>query len=323
MEYTNLGRSGLKVSRLCLGTMNFGPEADERASHVIMDHALDSGINFFDSADVYGWKTGEGITEQIVGNWLAQGGGRREKIVLATKVFGEMGDGSNDRGLSAYHIRRACEASLRRLRTDHIDLFQMHHIDREVPLDEMLQAMEQLLREGKITYIGSSNFPAWHLAEWQVTSFQRGFLGLVSEQCIYSLADRTVELEVLPAARHFGLGVVPWSPLGGGMLAGILERTEGGRRAGEWAQTKLKKHRSAVTAYESFCRELGENPAHVALAWVLANPVVTSPIVGPRTVEQLAGSLNAAELRLDETTMNRLDEIWPGPGGPAPEAYSW
>lgn len=323
MQYKQLGRTGLRVSPLCLGTMNFGPEASERDSFAIMDQALESGINFFDTANVYGWKKGEGFTEQIVGRWLAQGGGRRESIVLATKVFGEMGDGPNDRGLSAYHIRRACDESLRRLQTDHIDLYQMHHIDRDTPLDETLGAMEQLVHEGKVVYVGSSNFPAWRIAESQTITAQRSSRGLVSEQCIYSLADRTVELEVIPAAQHFGLGIIPWSPLGGGMLAGILEEGRDGRRAGEWAQAKLQRNREAVAQYESFCTEIGQEPADVALAWVLANPAVTAPIIGPRTHEQLMHSIQTLELRLDGATMKRLDEIWPGPGGPAPEAYSW
>src|ERR1043166_5829348 len=161
MEYAHLGRAGLQVSRLCLGTMNFGPHTSERDSFEIMDHALEHGINFFDTANVYGWRTGEGITEQIVGRWLAQGGGRRERIVLATKVYGNMGKGPNERGLSAYHVRRACDESLRRLRTDHIDLYQMHHIDRETPWDEIWQAMEQLVQAGKVVYGGSSNSAAW------------------------------------------------------------------------------------------------------------------------------------------------------------------
>ena len=323
VPYVHLGRSGLKVSRFCLGTMNFGWETAEPESHAIMDEALDRGINFFDTADVYGWKEGEGRTERIIGRWLAQGGERRERIVLATKVFGQMGGGPNDRGLSAYHIRKACEGSLERLQTDHIDLFQMHHIDRNTPIEEIWQAMEQLTREGKILYVGSSNFPAWYIAKAQVTASQRNFLGLVSEQCIYSLADRSVELEVLPAAEHFGLGVVPWSPLGGGMLAGILSAADEGRRKGEWAVAKLDKHRPAVAAYEAFCEEIGRRPAEVALAWVLANPTVTAPIIGPRTMDQLTENLIALETSLDEEMLKRLDEIWPGPGGPAPEAYSW
>jgi len=323
VEYKHLGRTGLKVSRLCLGTMNFGPETSEADSFTIMDKALELGINFFDTANVYGWKKGEGWTEQIIGRWLAQDEGRRDSIVLATKVYGAMGDGPNDQGLSAYHIRKACEDSLRRLQTDRIDLYQMHHVERNTPLEEIWQAMEQLTREGKILHVGSSNFPAWYIAEAQMAARQRHFLGLVSEQCLYSLADRMVELEVLPAAQHFGLGVIPWSPLGGGMLAGILQKADQGRRAGEWTQKKLARHRDKVEKYEAFCKELGDAPAFVALAWVLANPVVTAPIIGPRTIDQLTGSLRVLEMKLDEATIKRLDEIWPGPGGPSPEAYSW
>ena len=323
MQHVRLGRSGLKVSRLCLGTMNFGPETSEADSFKIMDRALDLGINFFDTADIYGWKKGEGWTEQIIGRWLAQGGGRREKIVLATKLYGEMGEGPNDRGLSAYHVRAACEGSLRRMKTDHIDLYQMHHIDRETPVNEILQAMEQLTREGKVVYVGSSNFPAWHIAEFQMAAQARNFLGLVSEQCIYSLADRMPELEVLPAAEHFGLGVIAWSPLGGGMLAGMLSKPAKGRRTGEWVNKKLARHREKVEKYEAYCQELGKEPADVALAWVLTNPTITSPIIGPRTMEQLNGCARCLELKLDEDVMKRLNEIWPGPGGPSPQAYSW
>src|SRR5881296_113601 len=229
MEYARLGRTGLKVSRLCLGTMNFGPLAAEAESFAIMDRALELGINFLDTADVYGWRTGEGITEQIIGRWLAQGGGRRERIVLATKVYNEMGEGPNDRGLSAYHIRRACEESLRRLQTDHIDLYQMHHIDRSTPWEEIWQAMEQLVREGKVTYVGSSNFAGWDIATAQCTASARHFMGLVSEQSLYNLNARMIELEVIPACRHYGLGLIPWSPLGGGLLGGALEKANAGR----------------------------------------------------------------------------------------------
>lgn len=331
MQHVKLGRTGLMVSPLCLGTMNFGPKTSEQDSHDIMDKALELGINFFDTADVYGWKKGEGVTEQIVGRWLAKGGGRREQIVLATKVYNVMGDGPNDRGLSAYHIRQACDASLRRLHTDHIDLYQMHHIDRNTPLEEIWQAMEQLTRQGKIIYVGSSNFPAWHIAQANTLAAGRNFLGLVCEQCLYSLADRMVELEVLPAAETLGLGIIPWSPLSGGMLAGILKWTEGqsdrqpdqSRRTSESQLRKLERHRPQLEKWEQFCDQSGHQPAAVALAWLLAKPVVTAPIIGPRTIEQLTDSLEALDVKLDDDAMKRLDEIWPGPGGPAPEAYSW
>lgn len=323
MEYADLGRSGLKVSRLCLGTMNFGPLTSEGDSFAIMDKALELGINFFDTANVYGWHLGRGVTEEIIGRWLAQGGGRREQIVLATKVYGRMGDRPNERGLSAYHVRRACEESLRRLQTDHIDLYQMHHIDRETPWEEIWQAMEQLVREGKILYVGSSNFAGWHIAQAQAAAAARRFMGLVSEQSLYNLSARMIELEVIPACRAYGLGLLPWSPLGGGLLAGALQRAREGRRASEDTQEAAEKHRAQLEAYESLSRELGEKPADVALAWLLQNPAVTAPIIGPRTLEQLEGSLRALEIELSDDLPARLDEIWPGPGGEAPEAYAW
>ncbi len=325
MEYRHLGRLGVQVSPLCLGTMNFGPQTSEPDSFVIMDRALELGINFFDTANVYGWQKGEGVTEKIVGRWLAQGGGRREKVVLATKVYGEMGDWPNESRLSALHIRRACDESLQRLQTDHLDLYQMHHIDRDAPWEEIWQAFETLVAQGKVLYVGSSNFAGWHIARANETAKARPrhFLGLASEQCFYNLVHRTSELEVLPACEAYGMGVIPWSPLGRGLLGGILGKIEGGRRASEITQRELAEHRPQVEAYEKLCADLGEAPADVALAWLLANPVVTSPIIGPRTLEQLDGSIRALELNLDEDTMTTLDEIFPGPGGPAPEAYAW
>jgi aryl-alcohol dehydrogenase-like predicted oxidoreductase len=323
MEYTQLGRTGLKVSRLCLGTMNFGPQTSEADSFAIMDKALELGINLFDTANVYGWKLGEGITEQIIGRWLAQGGGRREQIVLATKVYSQMGNRPNESRLSAYHIRRACEESLRRLRTDHIDLYQMHHIDRATPWEEIWQALEQLVREGKVIYVGSSNFPGWQIARANERAAARHFLGLVAEQSLYNLNARMIELEVIPACRGYGLGLIPWSPLGGGLLGGVLRKVSEGRRADERTQTMISQHREQLEAYEGFCQELDEQPADVALAWLLHNPVVTAPIIGPRTLDQLQGSLRAVELKLSDDSLERLDQIWPGPGGAAPEAYAW
>lgn len=323
MQHVRLGRTGLRVSRLCLGTMNFGPETSEADSHAIMDEALELGIQFFDTANVYGRKRGEGVTEQIIGRWFAQGGGRREAVVLATKVFGRVGDGPNDRGLSAYHIRRACEESLRRLQTDHIDLYQMHHVDRETGWEEIWQAMEQLVREGKVLYVGSSNFAGWQIATANGTAAQRHFLGLVSEQSKYSLQTRAIELEVIPACRAYGLALLPWSPLAGGALGGVLGGAAQGRRAGANVQSLLGKQRTQIEAYESLCKEIGEDPANVALAWLLANAAVTAPILGPRTMEQLTGSVRALEIDLDGSVLERLDGIWPGPGGEAPEAYAW
>lgn len=323
MEYRNLGRTGLKVSRLCLGTMNFGPQADEASSFSIMDRALEIGLNFFDTANVYGWKIGEGVTEQIIGRWFAQGNGRRERVVLATKVYGKMGEDANSRRLSAYHIRRACEDSLRRLQTDHIDLYQMHHIDRESPWDEIWQAMEQLVTQGKVIYVGSSNFAGWHIAQAQAAAKERHFLGLVTEQSIYNLSERMVELEVIPACRAYGLGLIPYSPLAGGLLGGVLGKESEGRRASERIKRAIENHRSQLGLYEAFCHELAEDAANVALAWLLHNPVVTAPIIGPRTIEQLESSLKSLEIVLSDEHLVRLNDIWPGPGGEAPEAYAW
>jgi aryl-alcohol dehydrogenase-like predicted oxidoreductase len=319
MDYRQLGRTGLKVSPLCLGTMNFGPHTTEADSHALMDHALQVGLNFFDTANVYG---GKGATEDIIGNWFAQGGERREKTVLATKVFGSMGDWPNQSRLSALNIVRGCEASLRRLQTDYIDLYQMHHVDRLAPWDEIRQAMETLVASGKVIYVGSSNFAGWHIAQANEAARRRSFLGLVSEQSLYHLGQRSIELEVIPSCAHYGLGVIPWSPLGGGLLGGALAK-EGVRRASDQMQARINELNPQLEAYEALCGELGEKPADVALAWLLANPVVTAPIIGPRTFEQLDGSLRAIELTLDEATMAALDKIFPGPGGPAPEAYAW
>ncbi|MFE0463779.1 aldo/keto reductase [Kitasatospora sp. NPDC058965] len=323
MEYTRLGRTGLKVSRLCLGTMNFGPFTEEGDAHQIMDVALEQGINFFDTANVYGWGENRGRTEEIIGNWFAKGGGRREKTVLATKVYGEMGDWPNQGRLSALNIRRAVEASLRRLQTDHIDLYQMHHVDRDTPWDEIWQAMEVLVAQGKILYVGSSNFAGWHIAQAQETAKARHFLGLTSEQSLYNLLERSTELEVLPAAEFYGLGVIPWSPLHGGLLGGVLRKErEGVRRAGGRALDALEKHRDQLQAFEDFAAELGHEPGDIALAWLLTRPAVTAPIVGPRTLEQLHAGLGALEVTLDQKSLDRLDEIFPG-HRTAPEDYAW
>jgi len=324
MDYTHLGRTGLQVSRLCLGTMNFGPETTETDSHAIMDHALELGINFFDTANVYGWKVGEGVTEQIIGRWFAQGGGRREKVVLATKVYGKMGEWPNEGRLSALHITRACEESLRRMQTDVIDLYQMHHVCREAPWEETWQAMERLVRDGKVLYVGSSNFAGWHIAQAQEAARARHFMGLVSEQSLYNLVDRMVELEVIPACEGYGLGLIPYSPLAGGILGGILDKTiTTGRRASDYQKEALAEHRDQLTQYEALCKEMGAEPATVALAWLLRQPAVTAPIIGPRTMAQLDGSLSALALTLSDEIVARLDTIWPGPGGTAPEAYAW
>jgi len=326
MQYTHLGRTGLKVSRLALGTMNFGHLADEKTSFDIMDTATDAGVNFFDTADVYGgpqrpdMEKGFGISEEIIGNWL-QKSGKRDDIVLSTKVYQPMGLGPNDRRLSAYHIRKACEASLRRLKTDHIDVYHMHHIDRFTPWEEVWQAMELLVQQGKVLYVGSSNFAGWHIATAQGAAAARNFLGLVAEQSLYNLKDRMLELEVIPACRHYGLGLIPWSPLAGGLLGGVLEKSLDGRRSA--LNSTIARYRPQLEAYEALCREIGERPADVALAWLLHQPIVTAPLVGPRTREQLTDLLHVPDVTLSSETLARLETIWPGCGGEAPEAYAW
>jgi len=320
MQYTNLGRTALKVSRLCLGTMNFGPQTTEPDSYAIMDHALELGINFFDTANVYGWKKGEGITEQIIGRWWDQGGGRRDKVVIATKVYGDMGDWPNESRLSALHIRKACEDSLRRLKTDYIDLYQMHHVWRDAPWEEIWQAMDLLVQQGKVLYVGSSNFAGWHIARANEAAKHRHSLGLVSEQSKYHLLQRDIETDVIPACEAYGLGIIPWSPLASGLLGGVLQKPTEGRRAS--LEQEVDKHRPKLEAWESLCGELGEKPADMALAWMLQNPVITGPIIGPRTKDQLDGSLRALEIKISEETNKKIDEIFPG-HKTAPEDYSW
>ncbi|WAP56674.1 aldo/keto reductase [Streptomyces sp. S465] len=331
MEYTQLGRTGLKVSRIVLGTMNFGPQTEEADSHSIMDAALDAGINFFDTANVYGWGANKGRTEEIIGSWFAQGGGRREKTVLATKVYANMAADDvawpNTDKLSAVNIRRSVDASLKRLGTDYIDLYQFHHVDRSTPWDEVWQAIDVLVQQGKIIYAGSSNHAGWHIAQANETASRRGSYGLVSEQCLYNLAERRAEMEVIPAAQEYGLGVIPWSPLHGGLLGGAIrkEREGGGSRTTSGRSgdaLKNTKVREQIQRYEDLLDKHGIEPGEAALAWLLTRPGVTGPIVGPRTAEQLASALRAADLKLSEELLAELDEIFPGPG-PSPEAFAW
>ena len=335
MEYTHLGRSGLSVSRLCLGTMNFGPLTAPEDAHAIMDRAHELGINFFDTANMYGRaqsppgqvanhpEAHAGWTEEIIGDWFAAGGGRRERTVLATKVYGAAGPWPNEGRLSALSIRRACDASLRRMRTDYIDLYQMHHVDRDTPWDEIWQAMEVLVTQGKILYTGSSNFAGWHIAQANDNAAARGFLGLVSEQSLYNLAVRDIELEVLPAALDYGVGIIPWSPLNGGLLGGMLRQAaEGKRRLGGRAQEELERRRTQLEGYEALCDELGEAPANVALAWLLHRDGVTAPIIGPRTIDQLNDAQRAVSIVLDQDVLKRLDDLFPG-FKTAPEHYAW
>lgn len=322
MQYKSLGRTALQVSRLCLGTMNFGPQTSEEDSHSIMDRALEEGINFFDTANVYGWKKGEGWTEAIIGRWFAQGGGRREKTVIATKLYGGMSDWPNDSKLSARHIRQACDDSLKRMQTDYIDVYQMHHVQREAPWEEIWQAMEVLVQQGKIIYVGSSNFAGWTIAQANEAAKSRHFLGLVSEQSLYNLNARTIELEVIPACEFYGLGLIPWSPLGGGLLGGVLKKAEEGRRASENMQKQIEKHREKIQKWEDLCRELGHRPSDAALAWLLHQSAVTAPIIGPRTMQQLEENIHSLEIKFDEETLQKIDEIFPG-HKTAPEDYAW
>jgi aryl-alcohol dehydrogenase-like predicted oxidoreductase len=330
IQHKRLGGHGALVSNLCLGTMNFGWFTDEAESFRIMDRALELGINFFDTADVYGWTVQHGTTEEIIGRWLAQGGGRRDAVVLATKVYnpvtrrgGLPEPNADGRSLSAIKIRRHCEGSLERLQTDCIDLYQMHHVDRACPWDEAWQAFDALVGQGKVVYVGSSNFAGWDIATACQEAARRGLSGLVSEQSLYNLNARTIELEVIPACRHYGLALLPWSPLGGGLLGGALGKLQAGRRLDEGFARQVEKHRARLEPYEALCRELGEEPGTVALAWLLHNPAVTAPIIGPRTVAQLESAVRATEITLDEDLLKRLDGIFPGPGGEAPWAYAW
>ncbi|MET9247293.1 aldo/keto reductase [Nonomuraea sp. NPDC003804] len=328
MRYARLGRTALKVSRLCLGTLNLGVRTTEAEAMALMDEALEQGINFFDTANHYGWQIHRGLTEEIVGAWFARGAGRREKVVLGTKVFSPMSDWPNDGGLSSRHIIASCEASLRRLGTDWIDLFQMHHVDRDAPWEEVWQAMEILVGQGKVRYVGSSNFAGWHLASAQEAANRRNFLGLASEQCVYNLVTRHVEVELIPAAQAYGIGVLAWSPLHGGLLGGALRKLEEGtamKTAQGRAMVALDRHRDAVEAFEQLCAELGADPAEIALAWVLSHPGVTGAVIGPRTSGHLKGALRALELSLDAEVLDRLEELFPpiGNGGPGPEAWAW
>lgn len=330
VKHVRLGKHGALVSNLCLGTMNFGWVTSEEESFRIMDRALELGINFFDTADVYGWAVEHGTTEEIIGRWFAQGGGRRDAVVLATKVYNPVTrktalrePNSDGRSLSAYKIRKHCEGSLKRMQTDWIDLYQMHHIDRDCPWDETWQAFGALVNQGKVAYVGSSNFAGWDIATACQEASKRGMMGLASEQSIYHLDNRMIELEVIPACRHYGLGLIPWSPLGGGLLGGALEKAKAGRRMSEEFEKQVEKKRPQLEAYENLCREIGHGPGEVALAWLLHNPAVTAPIIGPRTIEQLESAVAATEITLDDDVLTKLDDIFPGPGGEAPKAYAW
>ncbi|MEV6926520.1 aldo/keto reductase [Dactylosporangium sp. NPDC051485] len=321
-----LGRTGLVVGRLALGTVNLGGRVDGADATALLDHALDRGLNLFDTADIYGWRVHKGHTEQVLGDWFATGGGRRDRVVLATKVGGPMSDDPNDRGLSARHVIAACEASLRRLRTDWIDLYQLHQMDRRVGWDEVWQAMEQLVAQGKVRYVGSSNAAGWDIAAAQETARRRQTLGLASEQCLYNLLVRQPELEVIPAARAYGVGVLVWSPLHGGALAGGLRRTRDGT-AVKSAQGRSAEALAAagdrIEEYERWCDKIGRDPAEAGLAWVLGRPGVTAVVTGPRTPAHVDAALRALDTPLSPAETAQLDEMFPpvGRGGGAPDAW--
>ena len=321
MQYRQLGRAALRVSELCLGTMNFGPRTSEAESFAILNAAVTAGINFIDTANQYGGAKGVGTSELIIGKWLAEDRTRRDTLVLATKVHEPMSDDINDRGLSARHIQMACDASLSRLGVERIDLYQMHHIDRSAPMDEIWQAMERLILQGKITYVGSSNFPGWAIARANEKAHARQQLGLIAEQSLYNLIERRVELEVLPACREYGLGVIPWSPLAGGLLAGPGEGA-GGRRQSDGVIAGVKKFSDQLQRFRALCRTLGESSSAVALAWLLHQPGITATIIGPASSDQLTSVLNVPSIRLDASTLSAIDAIFP-PCGAAPEAYAW
>ncbi|MDA0790926.1 MAG: aldo/keto reductase [Proteobacteria bacterium] len=329
--YRRLGRTALKVGPLAVGTVNFGWLTDEQDSFAILDAAIERGLNLIDTSDNYN----AGVTESLLGRYFS-GSGKREEVVLATKCFSppaEFGSkdpvkasgswvGPNQRGLSAKHIIEACNASLKRLNTEYIDLYQMHHVDRTAPFEEVWQAYETLVAQGKVIYVGTSNFAGWQIAKACESARSRHFLGPVSEQSVYSLLNRTVELEVIPACRDYGLGFIPYSPLGGGLLAAASGAEDGKRSKGLFSVASEKK-RQQLQQYAEICKDLGEHPADVAIAWVASNPDVTSPIIGPRTMAQLESALRGVEIELPLDIRERLDTIFPGPGGEAPEAYAW
>jgi len=333
MQYTKLGRSNMTVSKICVGTMHFGEYAAQDEAFQIMDKALEMGINFFDTANRYGGKSGPGASEEIIGRWLSQGGGRRDKIVLATKVYGQMHDQplpNEEPGISAYKIRKHLADSLRRLQTDHVDLYQIHHIDRRISLEEFWGTFERLFLNGEVLYAGTSNFPGWGLAKYQMDAWRRGLTGFVSEQCQYNLMNRYPELEVIPAAREFGIGIIPYMPLAGGLLTGKKRADPGSRTK----QVEDEYHTSLMNndqfeAFSALCREIGEPEMVVAIAWTLANPAVSSAIVGIRTVAHLEGMDRAASLTLEPAHLAKLDEIFninrgrPLRSSEAPHAFAW
>ncbi|MDQ5854464.1 MAG: aldo/keto reductase [Chloroflexota bacterium] len=312
MEYRSLGRTGTQVSSLCLGCMMFGGRTDEAASLDIIDRAIDAGINFLDTANVYS----RGRSEEVVGNALKRNG-KRSRIVLATKVHGKMDDDDpNAQGNSRRHIIEQCEASLRRLQTDYIDLYQIHRPQSSIPIDETLRALDDLIRAGKVRYIGTSTYAAWQLIESLWVSRELGLNRFVCEQPPYHLLDRRIERELVPMAQTYGLALIPWSPLAGGFLTGKYRRgeprTEGRFKDNpEWNSRGFENAFDVLDVVEAIAQEKDCSPSQLALAWCAQQPGITSPIIGPRTMEQLEDNLRAAEIVVTDADRARIDEVAP------------
>jgi len=312
MDYRTLGRTGVQVSPLCLGCMNFGDDADEEASFAIIDQALAAGVNFLDTADVYG----RGASETIVGKALARDG-KRDRVFLATKGYNKMDDADpNAWGSHRFHLVKACEDSLRRLGTDHIDLYQIHRPKSSIPIDETLRALDDLVHAGKVRYIGTSTFAAWQLVESLWASKELHLNRFVCEQPPYNLLDRRIERELLPFCRTYGVGVIPWAPIAGGLLSGKYRlgqtRPVGARyEKGAFNSRDNDDALAALEKYLPFCEGRGVAPAQMALAWCLAQPGVTSPIVGPRTAEQMGDYVKALEITVTDEDAQALDAIFP------------
>ncbi|MBE6936409.1 MAG: aldo/keto reductase [Ruminococcaceae bacterium] len=327
MKYKKLGRTGMTVSRLCLGTGNWGYSDEpygnwattgEKEAFKIMDAALDAGVNFFDCANVYG-NHGSGTTgtsEEIIGKWFQQGGGRREKVILGTKVGREMYNNDYDgpnrpEGLSLYKIRRHAEGSLQRLQTDHIELYQMHNVDRSVNWDELWEAFEGLVRSGKVYYVGASKFAGWELMKAQEAARRRNFMGLACEQHRYDMLRRAAELEAFPACIDQGIGVTLYSPLQRGLLG--YDILEPNRTLTYEATLDLEKYRPQLTEYAKLCHDLGESVANVTLAWEMHHPAVTAPVIGPATLKDFEEMLRSVEIELTEDVLKEIDRIFPPP----------
>jgi aryl-alcohol dehydrogenase-like predicted oxidoreductase len=321
MEYRKLGHSGLKVSSLCLGTMTFGEPSegsmmhgvacDEKTAFAIMDRALNAGINFWDTANVYG---NDGLTERVLGNWFEHSK-RRDEVVLATKFRFRMGKGPNDTGASRYQIRSAVEQSLRRLKTDRIDLYQIHMQDNDTPEEETLRALDDLVRQGKVLYLGASNYAAYRLVDSLWTSKTQLLSRFVALQAQYSLVVRDLEREHVPVCEQFGLGILPWSPLAGGFLSGKYRKDQPPPDAGRLAKFKSQlsqfdtpRNWRVLEAVDAVAAELKATPSQVSLAWLLRKRAVTSVIFGARSLAQLEDNLKAAELKLDDAQQKRLDD---------------